>query len=86
MSIHDYQDLALVDLVALPEDEEFYRDDIEPQIGTALLLNEEKLKNKWILPLKDKLLALFKITDVTPEKFVERHNFYGLFICFDGIG
>ena len=38
--------------------------------------NEEKLKNKWILPLKDKLLALFKITDVTPEKFVERHNFF----------
>ena len=76
LSIHDYQDLALVDLVALPEDEEFYRDDIEPQMGTALLLNEEKLKNKWILPLKDKLLALFKITDVTPEKFVERHNFF----------
>ncbi len=76
LSIHDHQNLALVDVLALPKDREFYRDDTEPQMGTALLLNENKLRDNCIIPLKDKIIGLFKITDTTHEQFVERHNLF----------
>ena len=76
LSVHDHQNLELVDMLALPKDRELYRDDIEPQMGTALLLDENKLKNDWIVPLKNNIFALLAITNVTSELIVERHNLF----------
>lgn len=76
LSIHDYKKLALVDLIALPKDKEFYRDDTEPQIGTALALDEKKLAKDWIQPLKQQILLQLEQRSFSAQSFVQLHNLF----------
>ena len=76
LSIHDHKKLSLVDLIALPKHREFFRDDSESQIGTALALDEEKLTKDWIKPLKQQILLQLEKRPTSPQAFVQLHNLF----------